>query len=752
MAEALAEPATHPVHGEPRPSGTRAVERMLARRRGFTNASAMCADGGRRMMFNEALTISAGLLSIGTAAFVLVRERKSFVRWTLVFGLSLMGVENLLSSLSLRAVPDAEILMWQRFRLPVTSLTMAAWLLFSLSYARGDHRTLARKRHRLGAIALVLLAVIVSIFRQTVFDGILPREDSGVPVILYNTPARLIHVVLILVAVLTIMNLERTLRAATGTMRWRIKFMIIGIITLLATRIYIGTQALLYSSMDLRLDGLNASVLILCEALILSSLVRTHLMHIDLYPSQHVLYRSVTAVLAGLYLLAVGVMAHLATRYGFVRVFPLQTFILFSAVIGLSLLAISDRVRQSIRRFVASQFGRPMYDCRKVWTDFTDRTASCLSAPELCHAVANMVSDTFEVLSVTIWLVDEPQRKLLFGASTSLSGRDATVLDKEDDDDTDLVSAIRTMDRPTDIHRADGAWVDKVKRRNPLHFPDRGEQLLCVPLATGAGRMGLMVLADRVRGIPYSTEETDLLKTIGEQVGAKLLNIRLSARLLEAKQMEAFQAMSAFFVHDLKNTSSTLSLMLQNLPKHFENPTFREDALAAMSKSVAKINDLINRLTTLRQNMDIVPEPTDLNELAREIIAPWNRSGQIRIRESFAPVPSVRVDPEQMRKVLTNLFLNARDAMDENGDILVETGRHGQWVSVTVRDNGCGMSREFVANSLFRPFKSTKQAGMGIGLFHSRMIVEAHQGRLEVESTEGKGSAFRILLPLREEI
>jgi hypothetical protein len=69
-------------------------------------------------------------------------------------------------------------------------------------------------------------------------------------------------------------------------------------------------------------------------------------------------------------------------------------------------------------------------------------------------------------------------------------------------------------------------------------------------------------------------------------------------------------------------------------------------------------------------------------------------------------------------------------------------------VELSVKDNGCGMSKEFVEQSLFRPFKTTKATGTGIGLFQSKMIVEAHNGRMEVESREGEGSTFRVLLPV----
>jgi len=104
-----------------------------------------------------------------------------------------------------------------------------------------------------------------------------------------------------------------------------------------------------------------------------------------------------------------------------------------------------------------------------------------------------------------------------------------------------------------------------------------------------------------------------------------------------------------------------------------------------------------------------------------------------------------------MQKVIVNLILNANDAAGEGGEIRVTTERNNGWALVTVSDNGGGMSKDFIAHSLFQPFQTTKERGSGIGLFQSKMIVEAHHGRIEVESEEGKGSTFRVLLPLAGE-
>jgi putative PEP-CTERM system histidine kinase len=239
-----------------------------------------------------------------------------------------------------------------------------------------------------------------------------------------------------------------------------------------------------------------------------------------------------------------------------------------------------------------------------------------------------------------------------------------------------------------------------------------------------------------------------LLKCVGDQTAANLLKVQLSRKLLQAKELEAFQTMSAFFVHDLKNTASTLNLMLQNLPVHFDDPAFREDALRGVSKTVAHINRLIGRLGMIRHELQIKGVASDLNEVVKKSLLDWEEVSGVQLEKELRPLPEILLDQEQMIKVVTNLILNAREAIAKDGRVRIETSQTNGWVLLTVADNGCGMSADFLSRSLFRPFQTTKKTGLGIGMFQSKMIVEAHGGRVEVESTQGKGTTFRILLPL----
>jgi signal transduction histidine kinase len=101
--------------------------------------------------------------------------------------------------------------------------------------------------------------------------------------------------------------------------------------------------------------------------------------------------------------------------------------------------------------------------------------------------------------------------------------------------------------------------------------------------------------------------------------------------------------------------------------------------------------------------------------------------------------------------VVTNLVINARDALGSDGRIRVRTEQRGERVLLSVSDNGCGMSQAFLRESLFRPFQSTKKKGLGIGLFQTRAIVHAHGGGIQVESDVGRGTTFRVSFPVNDE-
>jgi putative PEP-CTERM system histidine kinase len=692
------------------------------------------------------LCIFGSLLSAGLGLGAIARRRRSWAHWVFLFGMLVLAFESGLIGLSLQMGSPEETVYWQGWRLLAASFIPGPWMLFSLMYARGNPREHVAKWR-----PAWLFAFSLPLFAALALQESRGLEQAGVSmenVFLLGRIGTGVHLGLLLASVLVLMNVERTFRASVGTMRWRIKHMIFGLALLFGIRIYTSSQAVLFSAVNLSLDSLQVSGLLLACGLMGWSHLRSGFFEVDLYPSSTFYHSSITLLMTGMYFLIVGILANLLTYLGTPAGMPLKALLVMVSLVLLALILASERIRERSNRLISQHFKRPIHNCRQVWTAFAERTGSILDEKELCRETTKLVSDTFQVLSVTIWLIDE-QQQLVFGASTSLLGKQSYDLLKGHSDIAELIQAMRRHPYPVDIDKSREEWVETLKRCNPDFFRTGGNRI-CMPLMQRGEALGLISLGDRVNAIPFSAEDNDLLKCIGGQFAASLHNLQLSKKLLRARELEAFQSMSAFFVHDLKNTVHSLSLLMQNFSSHFHDPEFREDAHRAVSNSVRHLNGLIGRLASLRQKLDINPAAVDLNELIADSIEGLRLSCRERMACDFQPLPHVSCDPEHIRKVVTNLVLNAWEAAGEEGTVTVSTAAQKGWAVVTVRDNGCGMSPEFVKEALFRPFRTTKQTGLGIGLYHTRMIVEAHRGRIEVESVLGSGTTFRAFLPLEE--
>ncbi len=683
----------------------------------------------------------------GLAFTALTAKPRNLARWAFAGGMAVLVMESVFNALSIQSTWLEQRMFWQRLRWIFAGFVPLPWLIFSLSYSRGNYRELLKASIPALAIFTVVPTVLVVGFSHAVVTRA-AGEEGGYAVMLLGWPGIALNLLNLAGSILFALNLEATFRASVGTMRWRIKYMVIGLALLFGARIYSSAQILLYSGVNPGSIEVEAIAQFGACCLIAFSLARSRFSDVDVYPSQAVLHRSFTVLLVGSYLFAVGLLAKLVGVVVGEEAFPLAAFVVMLGLVGMCVILLSDRVRQALRRFISRHFRRPLYDYRKVWTAFNERMSSLINEVDFCRDVARLVAETFEALSVTVWLIDQERKEINFAASTVVSEATAQTLLKSPLGIDEIIQFLLQNPDPVDIDKLPKTDLALLKRISPDFFPQGGDRM-CVPLVSGGQLLGVMALGDRVAGVPFTEEERELLKCIGDQVAASLRNIKLSQRLLEAKEIEAFQTMSAFFVHDLKNTASSLSLMLQNLPKHFDDASFREDALRAVARSVARINHLIASLGVIRQELKVDHKETDLNRFLESTLEGLESAGTLPIVKKLGVLPTVRLDAELIQKVITNLVLNARDAVGAAGKIEIETFERDGWAVLSVSDNGIGMSPEFLRNSLFRPFQTTKKKGMGIGAFHSRRIVEAHRGRIEVESTVGKGTTIRVFLPRR---
>jgi putative PEP-CTERM system histidine kinase len=684
--------------------------------------------------------VAAGFSLILALASVL-RKTRSLTAWCFAAGMVVLGLDSALTGFGLRALEPSDALAWYSRTFLAKSLVPLSWLCFSLTYSRGDARRFLT-RWIPALIVAALLPALVLFTNQENFLNVLPLDIPGEPWILqFGSTAKVLIALLIIASVLILTNLEQTFRAAVGAMRWRIKFVIVAMAVIFGARIYVQGQAILFSGYDPGLAAVESGALLIGCAFLAWAYVRTGWAEIDVYPSLAVLRSSLTFIVVGSYLFLVGVAAQLVRRFGGAEIFQFQAFVVLLGLVGLAVLLLSDRFRQRVQSFAARHFRPSQHDSVRIWTLFSRGLANVRDQRELCAASVRLISETFDVLSATMWLLDEEGR-LAEVASTAHrnTGDGASVASPT------TMGELSTRLLPFDLENVSADWAEELRQCNPATFTHGGHRW-CVPLGAGNRTLGVLVLADRVSGLGYTAEELELLKCIGDHITSVLLNLRLADEVARAKELEAFRTMSTFFVHDLKNAASSLNLMLKNLPVHFDDPAFRADALRGVGNVAKRIDDMVLRLTTLRKQPQFTPVETDLNQVVSDALGLIGEIPSVELTTALGSVPRVLADRDQIQSVVTNLVLNARDALGSKGCIQLRTAHQGGRVVLSVADNGCGMSPVFLKDSLFRPFQSTKSKGLGIGLFQARAIVQAHGGSVQVDSELGKGTTFHVSLP-----
>jgi putative PEP-CTERM system histidine kinase len=241
-------------------------------------------------------------------------------------------------------------------------------------------------------------------------------------------------------------------------------------------------------------------------------------------------------------------------------------------------------------------------------------------------------------------------------------------------------------------------------------------------------------------------EDRDLLKTVGAHVATHLAQHEADRKLAESAQFETYNRLTAFMMHDLKNSVAQLQLVVTNAARHKHNPQFIEDTIETIANTVERMTRLIEQLR--RDSVGSRLSAVQLDELARVAVARCS---------DRAPVPAlaiedrarVNADPDRVTAIIEHLIRNAQDASPAEGRICVELRADGHNALLTVTDTGSGMTAEFVRERLFRPFDSTKGSkGMGIGAYQVREYVRMIGGQVEVQSSPGTGTRFSITLPL----
>jgi putative PEP-CTERM system histidine kinase len=279
----------------------------------------------------------------------------------------------------------------------------------------------------------------------------------------------------------------------------------------------------------------------------------------------------------------------------------------------------------------------------------------------------------------------------------------------------------------------------------PSWLLNHGKLRVVAPLLLLDSLLGFVVLYDASPAFELTFEDRDLLKTVGRHVATHIAQFDADRKLAESRQFEAYNRLTAFMMHDLKNSIAQLKLIVTNAERHKRNPEFVDDAISTIANAAERMTRLMDQLRGRAEERLSAIDVGDVVTIAVQRCS--NRQPRPVLESTLAAM--VQADRERLIAVIEHIIRNAQDATPENGSIKVAMTQDLGLVVLTITDTGSGMDPDFVRDRLFRPFDSTKgAAGMGIGAYQGREYARQLGGDVEVRSSPGRGTCFTIKLPL----
>jgi putative PEP-CTERM system histidine kinase len=540
-------------------------------------------------------------------------------------------------------------------------------------------------------------------------------------------------------AVFGLILVEQLLRRAPPHTRWSIKPLCVGLAGVFAFDLFLYADAMLFGRLDADIWVARGIANALVIPFVAISTARNTGWTIEMHMSRGVVFHSTALLVSGVFLLAVAAAGYYVRYFGGDWGKALQIELLFAALLFAGLVASTGRFRSKLNVFVSKHFFSYRYDYREQWLRFTRTLSAESSVAGVQEHSIKALADLVESPGGMLWLKQENE-----GYRPASRWNMAAV------------DAVEPVDGSLPAFLERSGWVVNVSEHasDPVRYPGLAlpewiasipSAWLVVPLVSGTGMLGFVILATPRTTIDVNWEVRDLLKTASRQAASYLGQIHATEALLEARKFDAFNRMSAFVVHDLKNLVAQLSLMLKNSERHRNNPEFQRDMLSTVEHVVGRMNNLMLQLRTGTTPVE-KPRLTDLEPLVRRVCAAKTGLGA-RIDLALAPGIYTVGHEDRLEHVIGHLIQNALDATAERGGVSVRLGRDGHFVVLEVTDTGVGMSPEFVRERLFRPFATTKAAGMGIGVYESSQYLSGLGGQILIDSTPDAGTRVRVLLP-----
>ncbi|PSU35593.1 XrtA/PEP-CTERM system histidine kinase PrsK [Photobacterium lutimaris] len=463
------------------------------------------------------------------------------------------------------------------------------------------------------------------------------------------------------------------------------------------------------------------------------------------YISRDVVFHSTLTLAAGLYLLMMSITGFYIKSFGSDWANVVQ--ILFMSFSGLILagLFFSELLRKKLKVFIAKHFFANKYEYREEWMTFYSAMENSQQSPysRALAAIVGPFDCDYGVLII--------QQQGVYTVVASINCEP-----KEDE----LAPLLDLLGEPV----VDHGWVSELDKlaageeTPPFHVERKELPLPCqfslmIPLSLYDGSHGLFLLSRPRSTNKINWEDRDLMKALSSQISIYLTMYEANNKLAINKQFDAFNKMSSFLVHDLKNVLTQLQLLNQNAPRHKDNPEFIDDAFETIDSATGRLAAVLSQLQHKRLEQD-ESEWFDLTKVIKEACSQ---------RMIQPPIPTfngnnnepihLRANRERFKNVVNHLIQNAQDATPIDGKVCISLNVMPERFTIIISDTGHGMSQNFIKHRLFKPFDSTKgNAGMGLGAYDAKVLVNQLGGSINVDSALKTGTRFSLTFPFNKNV
>lgn len=229
----------------------------------------------------------------------------------------------------------------------------------------------------------------------------------------------------------------------------------------------------------------------------------------------------------------------------------------------------------------------------------------------------------------------------------------------------------------------------------------------------------------------------------------------LEKRAINSERLAFIGTLAGGLAHEIKNPLSTLNIYIQLLQEELESMTGENSKRVYMKtqvlqKEVQRLEQILNDFLRFARGQKLELKDHDMNEILDEVadfVTPEIKQKKILILKSYdADLPQCRLDSNLIKQAILNIIINAEQAMENGGELMIRTSKDKKYIQIDITDTGPGIPKDII-DKIFQVYFSTKKTGTGLGLPTAKRIIEDHRGTISVQSEEGKGTNFSIKLP-----